>query len=153
MKNIFFVLLALMFSISSFAIESMSPAEMEIREAHDRISKELFKCYAINDYDPRNIDDSVCQKEQQAAKLSGENFNNFMEMKRAKEDEIPYKIRRQRYKDFLEQYVSYTEKELEELHKTHCHTKWGSSGSSECNAIGQQRAEKTYQRLSFKNKN
>ena len=76
-----------------------------------------------------------------------------MEMKRAKEDEIPYKIRKQRYKDFLEEYDSYTEEDLEELHKTHCQTKWGSSASSECNAIAQQRAKKKYQRLRSKNKN
>jgi|TARA_B100002003_G_scaffold91647_1_gene85540 hypothetical protein len=152
MRKLLFKLIALIFSISllsiqSFAVEGMSPEEMEIREEHDRIKKELYGCYAINNVDPRDIDDSVCQKEREALIRSEEEFNKFMEMKRAKEEEIPYKIRKERYNAFLEEYSSYTEEMLEELHKTHCQTKWGSSASSECNAIAQQLAEKRNQRL------
>lgn len=68
-------------------------------------------------------------------------------MKRDKEVEIPYKIRNERYNAFLEEYSSYTEEILEELHKTHCQTKWGSSDSSEYMAIAQQLAKKRRQRL------
>ena len=152
MRKLLFKLIALIFSISllsiqSFAVEGMSSEEMEIRDEHDRITKELYECYAINNVDPRDIDDSVCQKEREALKRSEEKFNKFMEMKRAKEEEIPYKIRKERYNAFLEEYSSYTEEMLEELHKTHCQTKWGSSASSECMAIAQQLAEKRRQRL------
>jgi hypothetical protein len=146
-KLIMLMLSIFLFSFSSFAVEGMSPKEMEVREEHDRVTKELYKCFAINSVDPRKIDDSVCQKEREALKLSGENFNRFMEMERAKEAEIPYKIRKEKYKEYLKEYDSYTEEMLEELHKTHCRTKWGSSGSSECNAIAQQLAKKRRQRL------
>jgi hypothetical protein len=145
-KSIAIVVIMCLLSISSFAVEGMSPEEMKIREEHDQINKDLYECYGINNVDPRNIDDTVCQKERKKAKDSREKFNKFMEMERAKEAQIPNKIRKQKYNALLEKYSSFTEKELKELHETHCQTKWGSSGSSECNAIAQQIAKKRIQR-------
>jgi hypothetical protein len=51
---------ALLFPISINAIEGTSSDEIAIREEFDIIKKELYECYAINNVDPRNIDDSVC---------------------------------------------------------------------------------------------
>ena len=140
----------LLFSISSYAVEVMSSEEIEIRERHDQVSKKLYECFAINNIDPRNIDDSVCKKEREDVKRSGKEFNEFMSRKRAKEAEVPFEIRKKRYKEFLKKYSSFTEDMLKELHETHCQTKWGSSVSSECNAIAQQLAKKRIQRLRSK---
>ena len=73
-----------------------------------------------------------------------------MREKEKRELEIPIEIRKKKYKEYLDKYSSFTEEMLKDLHETHCRTKWGSSPTTECNAIGQQWAEKRYQRLRSK---
>jgi len=51
--------------------------------------------------------------------------------------EIPYKERRSSYKELMEKHGESSKKELQKLHRENCLTKWGSSSSSECNAIAE----------------
>jgi len=136
---------ALLFPISINAIEGMSSDEIAIREEFDIIKKELYECYAINNVDPRNIDDSVCIDERSEYENFGQIFNEFMREKEARRPS--YKIRRQQRQELEDKYSTYSEENLGILHKENCTTKWGSSDSTECQAIASQFEQKRWKRL------
>jgi 2,3-bisphosphoglycerate-independent phosphoglycerate mutase len=140
-------ILFLFFPISIYAVEGMSSEEISVREKYDEISRNLYECFAINNVDPRNIEASVCKNEQDEMKRSAEMFNKFM---REKEAKAHSKISREKYKEFMKKYSAFTEDVLKDLHEENCKTKWGSSGSSECNAIAESLARKKIQRLQSK---
>jgi len=124
-----------LFPIPLHALEAMSSEEIAIREEHDKIKQRLYECFAFHNVDPRNFDESVCREEQIEMKYISEKFNKFM---RNKDAQTPLKTRRKNFKEFENKYKAYTESKLRDLHKENCQTKWGSSSSTECQAIASQ---------------
>jgi hypothetical protein len=137
------IILLLLFSISIYAVEGMSSDEINVREEHDKVRKELYECFAIHKVDPETID-KVCREEQIEMKKSREKFNKFMLGKTAS---TPYEIRQKEFQQFEEKYSVYPEDRLRRLHEESCQTKWGSSDSSECQAIASQMRKKQVEKL------
>ena len=104
-------------------------------------------CVARNNLNIRVGDLSACEKEIEASNIQRQKFNDFYTKKDEDKRKIPDKDRRKQYKALLKKYTPFTINELKALHQQHCITKWGSSATSECNAIGESIARKKYSKI------
>ncbi|MCK9622871.1 MAG: hypothetical protein M0R47_20340 [Methylobacter sp.] len=130
---------------SSYSIEGMTDEERQVREASDAANSAALGCVARHNLDIRKDDLSPCKKEIDKANEERERFNDFFTKLSEEKRKIPYGERRKQYKDLLEKYSDFSIDELGSIHKQHCVTKWGSTGSStECNAIAESISIKKY---------
>jgi hypothetical protein len=132
-------------SNSSYSIEGMTDEERRVREASEAANSAALGCIVHHNLDVRKDDLSPCKREIDKSNEERERFNDFFRKLSEEKRKIPYEERQKQYKDLLEKYSSFSRAELESLHKQHCVTKWGSTGSStECNAIAESISIKKY---------
>ena len=121
------------------AVERMSDEEVAVREGLDQANAKRASCFERHNIDPFNTTADVCLAEQEKARQSRNEFNEFM---LEKQQAVPYQERRRQYNIFEEHYSILPLEELKDLHRKNCITKWGGHDSTECKAIASQISKK-----------